>query len=219
MVNLSELAGKLEQWANRQEDGDIYEARFVADRDNPSIMQVKLWVFDSASEDRDLRQLEKILLAYGNWAKSLYNLGKDPSALILNQTILEYARAIDESPRYTGYFSSELTRTKRSRINPGIKWRATLKRKRNGSLFVKIKAPWRGNPRILAPATVFTLFDHLMESLDDVWRPLFLAGLGAMHDYYTTQGHTSIHQIDEGPARGMGAIFMAVYALLEKERN
>ena len=215
MANPSEIADKIDMWANRKGKGDIYEARFVADREDRSIMQVKLWVFDSTSKDKDLRRLEKTMLAYGHWAKHLYNLGSDPGAYALNQKILEYATAIDASPESMGYFSDEITRAKRSRITPGIKWRTTLKRKSNGELYVHTNAPWRSNPRILAPASVLTLFDKLMDSLGDVWRPLFLAGLGAMHNYYATQGHTSIHQINEGPLRGLQAILATLPNLRE----
>ena len=219
MVNLSEIADKIDMWANRKGKGDIYEARFVADRDDRSIMQVKFWVFDSTSKDTDLRKLEKIMLAYGHWAKHLYNLGKDPSAFALNQTILEYAKAIDESPKSKGYFSTQVTRAKRSRISPGLKWRTTLKRKGNGELYVHTTAPGQGNPRIMAPASVLTLFDKLMDSLGDVWRPLFLAGLGAMHNYYTTQGHTQIQQTNEGPLRGLQAILATISGLAEERAD
>ena len=216
MVNLSEIADKIAEWANSKDKGDIYQARFVADRDDPSVMQVELWPSEATSSDQDLRQLEQTMLAYSHWAKHLFNLGNDRSAVVLNQRILECATAIDATPGFTGYFSSEITRARRSRVTPGIEWQSTLKRKRSGELYVHTKVPWRSNPRIMAPASVLTVFDHLMDSLGDEWRVLFLVGVGAMHNYYTAQGHTGIHQINEGPLRGLLGIARAVNTLLEK---
>ena len=219
VVDLGEIANEITEWSNSTEKGVIYQARFVAHRHEPSIIQVELCPFKATSKDKDLRQLEEIILAYNHWAKHLYNLGSDPSVFALNQDIFACAKAIDATPSFTGYFSSELTRAKRSRITPGIKWQTTLKRKRNGELYVRTKIPWRGNPKIMAPASVLALFDHLMNSLGDVWRPLFLVGVGAMHNYYATQGHTRIHQTAEGPLIGMQAVFSAVADWLYKFRE
>ena len=83
MVDLGEIANKITEWSNTTEKGVIYQAWFVADLYDPSIMQVELWPFKATSEDKDLRHLEEIMLAYGHWAKHLYNLGSDPASLLL----------------------------------------------------------------------------------------------------------------------------------------
>ena len=204
VVDLGEIANEITEWSNSTEKGVIYQARFVAHRHEPSNIQVELCPFKATSKDKDLRQLEEIILAYYHWAKHLYNLGSGPSVFALNQDMFACAKAIDPSPRYAGYFSSESTRAKRSRVTPDIKWQTTLKRKRNGELYVRTRVPWRGNPRVMAPASVFPLFDHLMDSLGDAWRPLLLVGVGAMHRSYATQGHP---QTAEKPLIGMQAVF------------
>ena len=208
------------EWTNgspKDKKGDIFEARFVFDNDDHSVVHVEISPCKHASQQRVMRILEACMLAYGHCANNLYNLGDDTSATTLLYQIKERAEAIEAHPSLEGTFSDTASIAKRSHIQRGSKWRTILQRNRNKAIVTTTKVPILGsNPRVMAPASVLGLFDCVMQFLRraDADQHVFLLGLGAMHDYYSRHGHTEFRQSLEAPFRAASVIFVTLLSRL-----
>lgn len=192
---------------------ELYEARFVFDRHDLSRVEVEIeacrafeeYIQRSAmsrEESAMAPQLTMIQLAYGHWAKNLFNLGGDPGADILNFDIEARAVAIGERAPYKGTFIEQFPLP----LVSGIRWRTVLCIKRDDTVITNTEVPVQGNVSVMAPASVLALFDRVLNSLDDqTWRGGFLAGIGAMLGCYDEHGHRRMKMIDVAVHLGMAA--------------
>lgn len=199
------------------ESAELYEANFVFDRQDLRYVNVEIkrcrgsgnYVEWNAYTESILMGL----LAFGHWAKNMYNLGNDTSAYFINDTI----ESLWQGNVYHEALDLPYSKPEEYPIEPGIRWRTILCKNRNDVFVPNTIVPFGGDPSIMAPASVLALIDCTRRELHDKkWRLAFLVGLHEISTHYKENGHTGVSQITNAMDIGLAAMVQAEERL-EKE--
>ena len=199
------------------ESAEIYEATFVFARHD--LRYVNVEIKKSRQSDNYVEWTTYTesalmgLLAFGHWAKNMYNLGNDHSAYFINQTI----GSLWQGNVYHEALELPSSKPDKYPINSGITWRTILCKNRHDVFVPNTKVPFGGDPSVMAPASVLALIDCVKRELHDKkWRLAFLVGLRAISTHYEKNGHTDVSQITIAMDIGLAAMLQAEERLEEE---